>query len=186
MEKVFLSGSRSISRLNDDIRSRVQCVIDKDFNVIIGDANGADKALQQFLYERHYSNVTVFCAGASCRNNIGSWNVHTVDVDAHLKGRDFYTAKDKVMARHADYGLVLWDGKSAGSIANVLELLENEKYSVVYFAPEKKFYNIKTVEDAQALLRICDKDAIHTIKKKVNVSSVYQPLDFSQQQAFSF
>ena len=36
------------------------------------------------------------------------------------------TQKDKAMAAEADYGFVLWDGKSSGSISNVFELLMPE------------------------------------------------------------
>lgn len=66
-----------------------------------------------------YANVTVFCSGPECRNNIGQWNVNYVPVDAKLKGRDFYTQKDKAMAGESDYGFALWDGGSPGSISNV-------------------------------------------------------------------
>lgn len=168
MKTIFLSGSRGINRLNEDIRSRVQKIIENNFLVIIGDANGADKALQKFLKDSGYKNVVVFCAGEACRNNIGTWDVHKVFVDASLKGRDFYTQKDKEMAARADYGLILWDGKSAGSINNVFELLKRDKTAVVYFSPGKTFYDIKNLQDAHNLLKHCDEESIDSIKKRLN------------------
>jgi hypothetical protein len=60
---VFLSGSRKISRLNDEIRLRLKTIISKEFEVVVGDANGADKALQSYLADINYEHVTVFCAG---------------------------------------------------------------------------------------------------------------------------
>ena len=60
---VFLSGSRNISRLNDAIRMRLQTITDKGFHVVVGDANGADKAIQSYLATMQYANVTVFCVG---------------------------------------------------------------------------------------------------------------------------
>lgn len=186
MKTIFLSGSRDISCLNDDIRSRIKNIMDNGFHVIVGDANGADKALQKFLAESEYKNVTVFCAGSSCRNNIGEWEVQKVTVDPKLTGRNFYTQKDKEMAAKADYGLVLWDGKSAGSINNVFELLKNKKYAVVYFSPEKKFHNIKRLVDAQTLLKSCDENAVDSIKKKIKLNSVIRTLETAQQEAFGF
>ena len=62
MTTVFLSGSRKLSRLNREIRDRLQNIVEKQFSVIIGDANGADKALQKYFTEIHYQNVIVFCS----------------------------------------------------------------------------------------------------------------------------
>lgn len=186
MKTIFLSGSRAISRLNDDIRTRIQNIMSSGFDVIIGDANGADKALQKFLAESKYNKVTVFCAGSSFRNNLGEWKIQQVNVDSKLTGRDFYTQKDKEMAVKADYGLVLWDGKSAGSINNIFELLKNQKYAVVYFSPDKKFYNIKCLLDAKKLLRNCDDISINSIKKKIKLNSVISSLEAEQQEAFGF
>jgi len=63
MKTVFLSGSRAISRLNQDIRDRLDRIISQAFEIVVGDANGADKALQGFLYDHHYGKVTVYCSG---------------------------------------------------------------------------------------------------------------------------
>ena len=186
VKRIFLSGSRGISRLNEDIRTRIQNIISNGFQVLVGDANGADKALQKFLADTKYQNVTVFCSGNSCRNNIGDWKTYNVQVDSKLKGRDFYTQKDKEMAQRADYGLVLWDGKSAGSISNVFELLKLDKTAVVYFSPEKKFFNIKKLEDAKDLLSRCDDKSIDVIKKKIKLNTVIKNAEDAAQAAFGF
>lgn len=94
---------------------------------MVGDAGGADKAVQKWLLEQAYSNVTVYCSGSVCRNNLGNWPTKSINVDRSLKGRDFYTQKDKAMAQVANYGLVLWDGKSQGSCNNLKELLQQNK-----------------------------------------------------------
>lgn len=171
MKTVFLSGSRQLSRLNETIRTRINKMIEKDFRIFVGDANGADKAMQKFLSDANYSNVVVFCAGKTCRNNIGNWDVTQVSVDPKLKGRDFYTAKDKEMASKADYGFVLWDGKSAGAINNVFELLKHGKQVVIFFSPEKEFHTISHLNDAKALLKKCDPATIDTISKKIKLHS---------------
>lgn len=166
---VFLSGSRKISRLDDAVRGRLKTMMDKGFRIVVGDANGADKALQGCLAEAHYDNVDVFCAGNICRNNVGTWNVRNIDVDPHLRGRDFYTQKDKAMALEADYGFVLWDGKSVGSINNVIELLKDGKSVVVYFAPNKEFHTLKQPGDIYTLLQESDQVNYRNIIKKTGL-----------------
>lgn len=171
MTTVFLSGSRQLSRLNDAIKARINNMTEKGFHILVGDANGADKAMQKYLSDVSYLNTVVYCAGEICRNNMGNWKVKQVSVDPKLKGRDFYTVKDKAMASKADYGFVLWDGKSAGAINNVFELLKYDKQVVVYFSPEKKFHTISHLNDAKALLKKCDPAIIDSISKKIRLRS---------------
>ena len=170
MTTVFLSGSRRINRLNDLVRSEIQNMIEQGFHIVVGDANGADKALQSYLAGQGYRKVVVFCAGQDCRNNIGGWEVHEVSVNPKLRGRAFYTQKDKEMASQADYGLVLWDGKSVGSINNVHELLKNGKKVIVYLSPEKRFMNVTGLEDVDTLVKNCELPDNHAIHKTLGLS----------------
>lgn len=186
MTTVFVSGSRKISRLNEEIRHRLQNIVDKQFSVIIGDANGADKALQKYFSEIHYKNVVVFCSGNSCRNNLGNWNIKHVFVDLNLKGRDFYTQKDKEMAAEADYGFVLWDGKSPGSLNNILELLKKNKKALVYFSPDREFFLVSKLEDAQILLAKCDQASLTKISSKIKLSSTIQEIEGLAQGSLNF
>src|SRR3990170_3898864 len=61
MTKVFIGGSRRLSRLNKDVKRRLDNIIERGFTVVVGDANGADKAVQQYLASRRYQKVIVFC-----------------------------------------------------------------------------------------------------------------------------
>ena len=51
MTKVFIAGSRQLSRLNADVKRRIETMIEKGFTILVGDANGADKAVQRYLAE---------------------------------------------------------------------------------------------------------------------------------------
>lgn len=184
MTTVFFSGSRKITRLNDVIGEQIQNVIDLGSAVIIGDANGADKAMQTFLAERCYTNVSVYYAGDTCRNNVGSWAVEQVSVSPKLKGRALYTEKDKAMAAMADYGLVLWDGKSAGSITNVCELLTREKEASVYLSLRKAFFSVKTAEDIKTLLSFCKQADVYELENSPILKQKMEKLKLSSQQSF--
>ena len=144
---VFIGGSRHVSRLPAEARTRVDNIASSGHRVVVGDANGADKAVQQHLLDAAYKNVTVFCSGKSCRNNLGEWPTHHVDVPKALKGFQFYAAKDREMAREADFGLMIWDAKSAGTILNVLRLVRLNKKAVLVNANDKHTTSFKTSAD---------------------------------------
>ena len=112
---VFVAGSRQISRLPAEVRNRLDTMIEKGFQILVGDANGADKAIQRYLADKSYSNVLVHCMKDRCRNNVGSWPTREVDAPRGARGFDYYSLKDRAMAEAAEYGLMLWDGKSKGT-----------------------------------------------------------------------
>ncbi|MBN9587576.1 MAG: hypothetical protein J0G99_01085 [Alphaproteobacteria bacterium] len=184
MSKVFLSGSRKISRLSDEVRARLKNMISNNLEILIGDANGADKAMQTFLFHVAYPKVTVFCSGGYCRNNIGRWASQLIDVEPNIKGREFYEKKDKAMAALADFGFVLWDGQSVGSIANAFELVRQGKKVVIYFAPWREFVTIASLDDLGTLLNRCDPDIQTDIRRKVELEDFRQPhqasIDFAR------
>jgi hypothetical protein len=146
MSKIFIGGSRYVSRLGAPIRARLDTIIEKGLPVIVGDANGADKAVQQYLFSRNYDLVEVFCSGTKCRNNVGHWKTRQIDVDPRERGYRFYAAKDRVMAREADFGFMVWDGKSMGTLLNVLRLLRQDKKVVVYSVPAHEFAELKAYD----------------------------------------
>ena len=172
--KVFIAGSINISCLNDIIRKRIDNIIEKQYEVLVGDANGADKATQSYLFEKHYQNVVVYCSGKKCRNNIGNWNTYNVEVPSNLSGLKFYMQKDKKMADDANYGFMLWDGKSAGTLSNILELLKRQKSTLVYFSPDT--YTISKLDDIHNLMKKCNSDFLDKINKKINIKKSIQEL----------
>ncbi len=143
MTIVFIGGSRRASRLNKHVQKRLDNIIEREFPIIIGDANGADKAIQAYLHGKHYRNVEVFCSGKICRNNVGDWRTRNIPVDTRKRDAQFYSAKDRVMAQKATIGLMLWDGKSVGTLLNLFRLLRLNKKAVIYNVPEKKFQEFR-------------------------------------------
>jgi adenine-specific DNA-methyltransferase len=156
MTTVFIGGSRRVSRFGAPIRARLDKIIENRLHVIVGDANGADKAVQQYLHSKHYEDVEVFCSGSACRNNIGQWSTQKIAADIHNRGRQFYAAKDRAMAHEATYGFMIWDGKSTGTLLNVLRLLRQEKKVVVYIVPERRFSELKAYDQWHTFLAACD------------------------------
>jgi len=141
MIKAFLSGSRSIDALSEAVRGRLDRILEEGATILVGDAQGADKAFQRYLADQGYERVVVYCSGNRRRNNVANWETANIPVEPGLKGREFYAVKDREMARDADRGLILWDGKSLGSIQNAIELLERGKPSTV-FLPDDRDYSV--------------------------------------------
>ena len=158
MTKVFIGGSRKISRLNLAIRERVDNIVSKKMEVLIGDANGADKAMQKYLAEKEYKEVIVFCMGGNCRNNIGNWKIDVCKSDRIIKDFNYYEIKDRAMSDQADYGFMLWDGQSKGTLNNIINLLQRGKNVLVYFSINKNFLSLKNFSELENLLKECNPD----------------------------
>src|SRR6267154_5980205 len=142
MTTVFIAGSISISRLHEKVQERIHKIVSSDFNVVVGDAEGADTAIQECLHKYQAGKVTVYCTGDTPRNNVAEWPVHRVHSKAKIGSRAYFTAKDLEMAQHSDYGLMIWDCKSTGTLSNVIELLREKKKSVVFVNKNKDFVPI--------------------------------------------
>jgi hypothetical protein len=156
MIKVFIGGSRQVSRLNAQLRGRIDNIISKGFSILIGDANGADKAVQAYLRSVQYENVEVFCTEGVCRNNVGGWRVRSVPADTRERNAQFYSAKDRVMAHEADVGLMLWDGNSIGTLLNAMRLIDMDKRVVIYVVPDGNFKEFRNKDEWQRFFAGCD------------------------------
>lgn len=150
--KVFVAGPRAISVLNNEVKDRLINIIHNNFTIIVGDANGIDKQIQKFCHSQNYNNVVVYASNGQARNNIGQWNVEKVDVEKNIKGFDFYSAKDLAMAQTADYGFMIWNGKSKGTFNNIINLVRYNKKVLLYFIPDKKFYTINAMSDIRVFI----------------------------------
>jgi hypothetical protein len=170
MTKVFFGGSRKLSSLNRAIRQRADNIVAKGFEVLIGDANGADKAMQKYLAGKGYKNVIVFCMDGACRNNLGNWRTKIVISNRDKKDFSYFAAKDKEMSEQADYGFMLWDGGSKGTLNNIINLLQSNKYVLVYFSPSKEFFTLKSPSQLENLLRKCDPITVQRFNHSLRVT----------------
>jgi len=155
--KIFIAGPRLIKNLDEAVEKRLNGICTNNYDVLIGDADGVDKAVQSYYASLNYQNVTVYASNGNVRSNVGNWSVETVPVSDNCVGFDFYAAKDIVMAESSDYGFMIWNGESRGTLTNIVNLLIREKEVLVYFTPQKTFYTINSNEKLDMLLSICNK-----------------------------
>lgn len=168
--KVFIGGSRAVSKLNAAIRARLDDLIQRGCTILIGDANGADKAVQQYLAESRYPKVIVFCM-EECRNNLGDWKTRHIEPSSARKDFAYYAAKDLAMFREAQCGVMLWDAKSKGTLQNILNLVRAGKRTLVYFAPTKDFHVLASEEDLRNLLARCEKRHLDSAARGLGVKT---------------
>ena len=166
MNTVFIGGSRQVSRLPAQVKERLRNVIDGGHRVIVGDANGADKAVQKFLVDASYESVTVFCSGERFRNNLGQWPTHNVLPSTDVRGFQFYAAKDREMAHKADFGLMIWDGKSTGTILNVLRLVRAGKKAVLLNVTNEQAITFKALADWDDFVSRCSNELREDLRER--------------------
>ena len=152
MHKVFISGSMRIKNLDENILGRINNIVDSDYQVIVGDADGVDSSIQEYLREKQTKKVIVYCSGERPRNNIGHWLIEKIHTNVRPGTRAFFTAKDIQMAEDCDYGFMVWDTKSTGTLSNAIELLKRKKISLIYINKSKEFLKVKEVSDLEKLI----------------------------------
>jgi hypothetical protein len=81
---------------------------------------------------------------------------------------DYFAEKDSEMSKQADYGFMLWDGRSKGTLNHIINLLQGNKYVLVYFSPSKKFFTLRSPSELENLLQKCDPMSVqrfnHTLR----------------------
>ena len=172
MIAVFVGGSRNISKLDTEVRKRLDNMIESNLQVLIGDANGADKAMQRHFETKGYRNVEVFCVGGVCRNNLGKWSIRRVVADSRERNFAFYAAKDRIMTEEASVGFMVWDGQSVGTLLNVFRLLCSRKKAVVYVSPERQFFELRSADDWDRFIAACDAGVRRKVEQKAALESL--------------
>ena len=99
--KVFIAGPRALRTLDEKIIRQLISISAKEHEVIVGDADGIDTAVQQFFADRQYENVIIYATEGKARNNVGRWNIKAVVPPNQAKGFRYYAAKDLEMAKDA-------------------------------------------------------------------------------------
>jgi len=154
--KVFIAGAKSIKKIDDIIEKKLVSISQKSYDVLIGDCHGVDKAVQNFFTTLNYSNVTIYASEGKARNNLGNWSIQNVPVQEGVTGFEYYRQKDIAMSKVADCGFMIWDGKSKGTLNNIIALTNQNKVVVIYLFDQKKLLTVKTYEELRVLISKCD------------------------------
>lgn len=153
--KIFIAGARSVKDLDVSVRKKLLSIVQKGYDVLVGDCYGVDTSVQKFYSDLGYGKVTVYASNGRARNNLGHWNVRKVPVPANVRGFDFYKQKDMAMANEADCGFLIWDGESRGTLNNAINLIAQNKTILIYLTAANQMTVVKTFDDSDRLIALC-------------------------------
>ena len=172
--KIFIAGARKLTDLDQPVQERLYSIYQHKYDVLVGDCYGIDTSVQRYYAGLKYDRVTVFSSIGRARNNVGNWTVRYVD-GTNLKGFELQRQKDIAMADEADYGFMIWDGMSKGTLSNIITLTALEKTTLVYLSLQKAITVIKDFAQLEKLLTVCPQETFvlynSIIRKAVNSGS---------------
>lgn len=137
---LFVSGSSKTQTkgnpyyrksLPKEIKQEIDEAIKDKKKIIIGDAPGVDRQVQNYLKSKKYSNVEVYGPGNKVRYSADkNWKTNPIDSGKYKPDTDEWRAeKDIVMSKLADEALaiVLENGGAGATRDNVKRVIERNK-----------------------------------------------------------
>lgn len=141
---VFISGSSKTQskdseyyrrELPKSIKSEIENHIKNGNKIIVGDAPGIDRQVQNYLKKRKYSNVEVYGPGQQVRYLANKkWEQNPIDAPEFETGsKEWLAKKDIAMTNAADLGLaIVLDEGAKATRKNVERLISQNKNVKVY------------------------------------------------------
>ena len=141
---VFISGSSKTQskesgyyrpRLPRPIQEKINDYMKNGYKIIVGDAPGIDRQVQNYLNKAGYQNVEVYGPGKQVRYSANSkWKTNPIDDPDHEVGsKEWLAKKDVAMTNAASEGLaIVLDEGAKATRKNVDRLREQGKNTYVY------------------------------------------------------
>lgn len=152
---VFVSGSSKTQtkdspyyrkKLPKGVTDSLDKHMKKNDKIVVGDAPGIDRQVQDYLKSKKYKNVEVYGPGKQVRYSADdSWKTNPIDSDYEEGSKEWLAEKDKMMSQVATEGIaiVLPEGSKAtrknidrlieqNKKVDIFELNQNEKYDRSY------------------------------------------------------
>lgn len=138
---VFVSGKVKYDKeLDEAVASELDNVMKSKSNIIVGDAPGSDKLVQDYLNEKGYRNVKVYTSDLNARNNSGMWQVIRIASNKQLDETKRRELKDIAMTNLATKAIAIMpeDDRSGSAMSNNISRLRDKNLEPVIFDYEKK------------------------------------------------
>lgn len=146
----FVSGSSKTQtkespyyrkKLPKQVRSQIDERMKRGDRIIVGEAPGVDRQVQDYLKRKGYKNVEVYTSAKDPRYLANKkWKVQNVDASKYDEGsKEWLAEKDKAMTKAADEGIavVLDQGGAKATRANIDRLVDKNKDVNVYELSER-------------------------------------------------
>lgn len=187
IDQVFIGGSRigvTTIKKSSKIYKTLDIFMKEKYKVLVGDAPGSDKLVQDYLKLNNYQQVTVFHSTHTPRNlSNEQWSTCGIGIDSGVQGKQLMELKDQEMAKQADAGFMIWDdfhktrfGKwsvSSGTLQNIVNLLIMQKPVAVFHVSTDTrihFSDLKKFEDTYIFNRPTESD-VEDVKNKTLIAT---------------
>jgi hypothetical protein len=150
--KIVLGGSRFLDKIPQNLFELIGEWVDLESEFLVGDAPGADSAFQKTLKNAGSKSVTIYSSAGYIRNNFGDWPSKEIDSGLQSKSNAVHAFKDRYMTSIADTGLMLWDCESAGTLSNVIDLVEYGKSCRIWVSSDAELYNFDNLPSLEKWL----------------------------------
>lgn len=137
-QKLFVSGSSKTQnrespyfrrRLPKYVRTELKRAIKNGDSIIVGDAPGIDRQVQDYLKKKRYSVVDVYGPGKKVRYSADpSWKTHPINSKYKEGSEKWLAVKDRAMTKDSTKGLaVILDEGSSATKNNILRMQKAQK-----------------------------------------------------------
>ena len=137
-DTLFISGSSKTQdpespyfrKLPKDIRKEIDSHIKKKDKIVVGDAPGIDRQVQDYLKKKRYSNVEIYGPGKKVRYNANKqWKENAIDDPDHEEmSPEWLRKKDIAMTDASTKGLaIILDEGSKATRNNIDRLIDQNK-----------------------------------------------------------
>lgn len=137
LKTTFVSGSSKTQdkkspyyhrKLTKNIRRELDAEMKAGNKIIVGDAPGIDRQVQDYLKKKKYKNVEVYSPGKESRYCADpSWKNHLIDDPKHKPmSPEWLAKKDKAMAKVADKGIAVILDEGSGATRNNIKRLQKK------------------------------------------------------------
>lgn len=143
-DRVFVSGSSKTQskdsgyyrkKLPRPVRKELKGAMKSGSTVLVGDAPGVDRQVQDYLHRKKYKNVEVYSPGTKARYLADNdWTNRAVNDTEHEPGsKEWLAKKDVAMTNRATKGLAVTLDEGAKATRNNVKRLQSQgKESSVY------------------------------------------------------
>ena len=143
-EAVFISGSSKTQDKNSEyyrkglpstVKSQIDKSIQRGDRIIVGDAPGIDRQVQNYLKKKRYDNVVIYGPGKNVRYSANKkWKTKPVDAPEFEEGsKEWLAKKDIQMEKDSTSGIaIVLDEGAKATRKNIDRLLESGKAVSVY------------------------------------------------------
>lgn len=143
-ETLFVSGSSKTQfkdsgyyrkKLPRKIRKELKSSMRNKDKIIVGDAPGIDRQVQDYLKKKHYDNVEIYGPGKQVRYTANEkWKTKPIDAPEFEEGsKEWLAKKDVAMTNAATKGLaIVLDEGSKATRKNIERLIQQNKDVKIY------------------------------------------------------